>query len=179
MRTSMMMVLFAAMSAMMLTTLNGVAGQRAGGGVEYDMVTGDGDDAMGGYAQYEIDLDGPIAAQLEVSYVTGDYDVAEGSGDYTIVGLGGALIFSHPLDGFTPYFGAGAANNFNDFDNVDYDDKLSIFFIGGGRVPINEGASLDFSLRYRGLRPETHTLESVEEIDMDAWILRVGLLFEL
>ncbi|MCE9614178.1 MAG: porin family protein [Lentisphaerae bacterium] len=184
MRTTYRMILMAAFCALIGTSFSSLAGQRVGGGYEYDAVTGDGDNGMGGYGFYEIDLSGPISAQIEANYVTGDFEVDAGSGDYTMIGVGGALIFSHAMDNLTPYFGAGAADNFNDynFDDrpgiVSYDDKLSIFWLIGTRLAINDAAAFDISVRYRGLRPDSRDV-NVGEIDMDAIVVRAGLVFDL
>lgn len=178
MRTSSMVKVLATWSVLLVTALCSMGGQRFGVGPEYSVVTGDADDGAGVYGYYQIDMEGPIAAMLEVNYFTGDYDIAAGSGTYEVFAFGGGLVFNYELEGWTPYAGAGAANNWSDFEDLDYDDKLSIFWFGGARADLSETVSIDGSLRYRGLQPDS--LDStVGTIDMDAWVLRVGVAVEL
>lgn len=155
-------------------------GQRAGGGLEYDIVSGDVDNGLGGYGYYEYDFYGPLSVRGELNYITGDFDLASGAGTYTSIGLGVALVARADYDGCTPYCGVGGMNHFNDFENVNYDNKLSLFAFGGARIEVGAGVSVDLSLRFRTLRVGADDKSVIpNEVNMDAWIVRAGLAFEL
>lgn len=179
MRTFTTSVWVAVFGALLLTASSGYSDQRISVGPQYDLVTGDADNAFGGYGSYNLDLTGPLGLIVEGSYVQGDFSVPAGSGNYTILSLGAALVFTGQFDIWSPYAGAGGADNFNDFDNVDYGDKLSMFWLAGTRLALGEAATADFSVRYRGLRPDSQNHPEIGEIDMDGWIVRAGLVFEL
>lgn len=154
-------------------------GPNIGIGLEYDNVTGDTDNGIGAYAYYEIPLTGPLSALLELNYVTGDFDIPAGKGSYTSIGLGAAFMISGQTGEWTPYAGVGGDNHFNDFEDINYGNKLSLFCFGGAKRPIGDGINFDISLRYRTLR-----VGSIDEkilpnpINMDAIVIRSGVVFE-
>lgn len=147
--------------------------------MEYDIVTGDdADNGAGVYAMFEFDVSPNAAIQIEASYVGGSYSTDAGSDDYRLAGIGAALILSRTYDTWSPYIGAGAADNFNDFGKVDYGDHLSIFWLAGSRLFLNDATSVDLSIRYRGLKPASVD-PTIGEIDLNAFVLRAGVVFEL
>lgn len=159
------------------------AGQRAVLGPELDISSGDGDTTGGLFGYYEIDLNGPLSAQFELNYITGDYDTRDAagvkrSGSYDLFGIGAAIVFRWEIDTWNPYVGAGTINYFGSWDGVNYGDKLGIYWIAGARHSITDTITADLSLRYRGLRPDSVNTD-IGELDLDAWVLRAGVVFEI
>ncbi len=173
-----MFAIAAVMGCAWVTT--GMAEHRAGTGLELDAALGDTDGAFGVYAFYEYDLPDPISVQAEISYVGGDFDVESGSGSYSILGFGLAVLLNKSFGTWTGYVGAGGASNYNSFDNVNYDDKLSIYWLGGARTEIADRISLDLSLRYRTLRIDSiETDVEPNPLNADAMVFRAGIVYEL
>lgn len=153
---------------------------RIKAGWEVDTGMSDVDTSSGPYLAYVFDLPEPMSVLIDLNYITGDFDVASGSGSYTSVGLGAALLFSRQIENWKPYVGAGAVNFINDFDNVEYDNKLSMVWIAGTSFVIGERFGLDASVRYRTLRVNADDMTvKPNPLNMDAVILRLGLVYEL
>ena len=170
-------------AACAVPALAGGPSHRIGFGGQYDKVSGDTDDAQGGYLYYMLDLPKPMALMLEVTYVTGEFDIKAGTGDYSTISLAGAILIQGNLNSVTPYAGAGAGRYFNDFDddrgNVRYEDKYGMFVLAGTRVALSDSLSADLAVRYRVLRPSSLWPIEPNPIDMDAWVFRLGLTLEL
>ena len=147
---------------------------RIGGGLEYDMATGDVDDGLGLFVTYFQEIDELLGYQLGLNYVSGDYSLPGSSGDYTRTGVDAALVFRFPQDTYTTYLGAGAGFHFNDFSGLEIQDKLSIFFLAGAYVDISEDVDLDVSVRYRYLQPDNIS-PGVDSVEMDSLVVRVGV----
>jgi hypothetical protein len=168
------------MAAGLVGLLAGAAaadGSRVGVGPEYDFVSGDADDAWGGYATYTRDVTELLAVQFGASYVGGDFDFTpelDREGSYTSFGLDGLLLVRREDVVFTPYAGVGAGYYFNDFDDVSVNDKLAMLFLAGFRLPLADTLDFDMSLRFRFLRPDTYE-QDLTEVSMDAWVLRAGV----
>jgi opacity protein-like surface antigen len=153
---------------------------RISGGVEIDTVMADVDTGYGVYLAYEVDLPKPISLMLDCSYIGGDFNVASGAGSYTSLGIGAYLIFKHQIDQWTPYIGCGGVDHFNHFDNVKYDNKLSMVWLAGSQLNLGDRLSLDASLRYRTLRVNADdTTIKPNPLDMDSLVIRVGVMYEL
>lgn len=148
--------------------------------MQYDAIQGDTDDGMGAYGSYRIKLPEPMSILVDASYTTGDFDIAAGSGSYSSLAIGAAIMFEHDLGTWTAYGGTGGANHFNDFDNLEYGNKLSMVVFGGARVPLNERLGADFSLRYRTLRVDADDADAEPNlIKMDAWVFRLGVTYDI
>ena len=156
----------------------GFGPQRIGAGLQYDLVTGDADNAYGAYLKYQLDLPDPMALIIDLSWATGEFDVPAGSGDYTSTALGIALVAQKDMGDWTPYAGAGGANHWNDYDNVNYDNKLSMFWLAGARLDLGNGFECDMNLRMRFLDVDSND-PVVDNINMDAIVFRVGVTHEL
>ena len=153
---------------------------RLTGGVEIDTAMADVDTGTGVYLAYEIDLPEPISLMLDCSYIRRDFNVPSGAGTYTSLGIGAYLILKHKVGEWTPYVGCGGADHFNHFDNVKYDNKLSMVWLAGSRLNLGERLGLDASLRYRMLRVNADdTTVKPNPLDMDSLVIRVGLVYEL
>lgn len=180
-----------ALASATLYSVSAVAGDemthRIGGGIEMDTNMADVDDGFGPYLSYEIDLPEPISVVFDFSYITGDFDNVKGvagkdtvSGTYTTMAVGAALLLQHNIGLWTPYFGAGGANHFNDFDNVNYDDKISMVWIVGTKLNIDDRMTAEASLRYSTLQVDSIDKEvRPNPLDMDAIIVRLGLVLDL
>lgn len=147
---------------------------RLGGGLEYDLSSGDADSAVGLFATYFQEIDDLIGYQLGISHVAGDYDLAGMSGDFSRTGVDAAIVFRFPQDTYTTYVGAGTGYHFNDFDGLDVQNKLSMCFLAGAYIELSDTIDLDLNVRYRFLQPDVITA-GIEEIGMDALVLRVGV----
>ncbi|MGQ9662749.1 MAG: hypothetical protein ACUVWX_10515 [Kiritimatiellia bacterium] len=156
---------------------------RIGLGGQYDMVSGDTDDAWGGYLYYVLDLPKPMAVMLEAAYVTGEFDVEAGAGDYAIMSLAGAILVQRSSNLLSPYAGVGVGRYFTDFDedrgSVRYEDKYGMFVLAGTRLALGGSLSADVSVRYRVLHPSSLWPIKPNPIDMDAWSFRIGLTLDL
>ena len=176
---------FAVLSVCASVSVTSVLGSEAishrlTGGVEIDTAMADVDTGTGVYFAYEIDLPKPISLMLDCSYIGGDFNVPPGAGAYTSLGIGAYLIFKHKVGEWTPYIGCGGVDHFNHFDNVKYDNKLSMVWLAGSQLKLGERLSLDVSLRYRTLRvnADDRTVEP-NPLDMDSLVVRGGLMYEL
>lgn len=159
-------------------------------GVEYHFATSsDIDNAPGGYVNYEIEFPQPISAVVGLTYFGGDYalDVPEDSyvknvngvnkGSYDSIGLELLLIGHWNYGMLRPYCGAGGAQYFNSFDNIDFSDQIGMIFCGGTDVQVTDSIRANFGLRWITLQPN-HLDVKIGDINMDAVVLRAGLTFD-
>jgi len=158
----------------------GALEHRVTGGLEVDSMMSDVDSAAGAYVTYEVDLPEPISVMLDLNYVKGSFSLPLGSGDYTSLAIGTYLIFSQEYDNWKPYLGVGGAFHFNHFDNLEFDDKLSMVWLAGSKYMVSDRLIFDASLRFRTLRVDTEDASlTPNQVDMDAVVLRFGLIYEL
>jgi len=151
---------------------------RLGAGLEYGFATDDTDNMPGVYLTYDIDLPDPVSLRIGVNHFQGDYDIPASHGSFKSTGLELLFYFSGEVGPGTLYGGAGAGHYFNDFSNIEFPDKLGMLFVAGWRIPTSDRLVFDTSLMHRSLQPD-HLDPIIGEVIMDAWVLRVGICYDL
>ena len=151
---------------------------RAEAGLEYRVGTGDGDDALGVYANYEIDLPEPVSLVIGAGYHSNDYEFKEFSGSYDAFCIELLLRLSWKVDQWRPYVGAGGAQYFfSSFDEIDVENKLGLIAECGSYLQITDNLRINMALRYATLQPHNVNPE-IGTMELDSIVLRGGVVFD-
>jgi len=156
------------------------------------------DPGVGGGIKFKMEMMPNINLELRASYLQDFFDSDSGSSDLIMVPLEVDVVIDLPLvpDLLTLYGGGGAgfyivpeyesdiAIPGSDEPDIDPDDELGFFAVGGAELQLNEQLSLFGEIKYNVLEIEGTEIDDVEidfgdfdeDIDMGGIAYNVGLL---